>query len=209
MRKLLITGCLILLAGISHAFHIVGGEIEFIYLSDGLYRINLIQYFDEAQNQNPGPDGSVTVYIFRNGDNQLMSTPTLQFISIETVEYTNIECAREDLQTSRVFYSADVALSPASYASEDGYYIQWERCCRNTAINNIVNPSGTGMNYVLEIPPLMRNGKIFKNSSPILFKPLSDYACIDQLTRKNNYWKAVFGVRAAVVTFPVVPCNSA
>jgi gliding motility-associated-like protein len=181
MRKLLITGCLFLSLGIAHAFHIVGGEIEFIYLSDGVYRINLIQYFDEAQNQNPGPDQFVTVYIFRNGDNQLMSTHTLQLTGQETVEYTNIECAISELQTSRVFYSADIELSPASYASDEGYYIQWERCCRNTSIDNIVNPSGTGMNYVLEIPPLMRNGEIFKNSSPILFKPLSDYACVDQL----------------------------
>jgi len=163
------------------AFHIVGGEIEFIYLSDGTYRINLIQYFDEAQDQNPGPDPFVTVYIFRNSDNQLISTHQLNFQSVETVEYTNIECAIEELQTSRIFYSADINLDPNLYAHLDGYYIQWERCCRNTAIGNIVNPDGTGMNYVLEIPPLMKDGKIFKNSSPILFKPLSDYACINQL----------------------------
>ena len=37
------------------------------------------------------------------------------------------------------------------------------------------------MNYVLEIPPLMKNGIVFQNSSPVLFKPLSDYACINQL----------------------------
>ncbi|WP_370089161.1 gliding motility-associated C-terminal domain-containing protein [Ekhidna sp.] len=181
MKKLLITSCLILLSGLSNAFHIVGGEIEFIYLSDGRYRINLVQYFDEAQNQNPGPDPSVTVYIIRNGDNQLMSTHELQLTLQENVEYSNIECAIDELQTSRVFYSADVELSPALYTNPDGYYIQWERCCRNESIDNIVNPSGTGMNYILEIPPLMKNGKIFKNSSPILFKPLSDYACINQL----------------------------
>lgn len=180
MKKILITICILLTIGISNAFHIVGGEIEFIYLSDGNYRINLIQYFDEAQNENPGADPFVQVYIFRNGDHQLMSTQVLPLIETENVEYTNIECARDELQTSRVLYSADIALSPEQYDSEDGYYIQWERCCRNTAVDNIVNPSGTGMNYVLEIPPLMKNGEIFVNSSPVLFKPLSDYACINQ-----------------------------
>lgn len=181
MKKFFITCCLILTIGISNAFHIVGGEIEFIYLSDGVYRINLIQYFDRAQDENPGGDQFVTVYIFRNGDDQLMSTHVLPFVSEEVVEYTNIECARDELQTARILYSADIELSPAQYDSDEGYYIQWERCCRNTDVDNIVNPAGTGMNYVLEIPPLMRNGKIFKNSSPILFKPLSDYACINQL----------------------------
>lgn len=166
---------------LSNAFHIVGGEIEFIYISDGVYRINLIQYFDEAQEQNPGPDSQVTVYIFRNGDNILMSRLTLPLVSIENVEYTNVECSISELQTSRVLYSAEVNLQPNVYNSPEGYYIQWERCCRNSAVDNVVNPAGTGMNYVVEIPPLMQNGQIFKNSTPSLFKPLSDYACINQL----------------------------
>ena len=72
MRKILTTLCLAVSIGITNAFHIVGGEMEFIFLGDGLYRINLIQYFDEAQSQNPGPDPFVTVYIFRNSDDQLM-----------------------------------------------------------------------------------------------------------------------------------------
>lgn len=180
MKKYLITVCLLLTIGITNANHIVGGEIEFIYIGDGRYQINLIQYFDEAQNVNNFPDPSVVVYIFRNSDNQLMSTHVLNQVSIENVAYTNIECAREELQTSRIFYSAEIELSPEQYDSEGGYYIQWERCCRNITIDNIVNPDGSGMNYVLEIPPLMRNGKIFVNSSPTLFKPLSDYACINQ-----------------------------
>ncbi|MEM7296806.1 MAG: gliding motility-associated C-terminal domain-containing protein [Bacteroidota bacterium] len=163
------------------AFHIVGGEIEFIYLSDGMYRINLIQYFDQAQNQNPGPEQFVTVFIFRNGDNELMSQHTLSLVGVEAVEYTNIECAIDELRTSRVFYSVDISLDPNLYQSEDGYYIQWERCCRNSTVDNIINPDGTGMNYVLEIPPLMKDGQIFQNSSPILFRPLSDYACVNQL----------------------------
>lgn len=181
MRKLLTTCLLILAVSIASANHIVGGEIEFVYLNDGQYRINLIQYFDEAQDANPGPEASILIYIFRNGDNRLMSTHTLLLTEQEDVPYTNIECAIDELQTSRVLFSADIELDPLAYSSPGGYYIQWERCCRNGAIDNINNPLGTGMNYILEIPPLMKNGLVFKNSSPVLFKPLSDYACIDQL----------------------------
>lgn len=165
----------------SYAYHIVGGEIEFIYVGDGQYRVNLIQYFDRAQINNPEPDPFITIYIFRNADNQLMSRHQLNLAIDEEVAYTNIACVIDELRTSRILYSADIALTPEFYASETGYYLQWERCCRNEAIDNIENASGTGMNYVLEIPPLMKNGAIFKNSSPQLFKPLSDYACIDQL----------------------------
>ncbi len=146
-----------------------------------MYRINLIQYFDQAQDQNPGPDGAATVFIFRNSDGAKMSEHILFLDSVEAVEYTNIECARDELRTARIFYTADISLDPNFYSDSEGYYIQWERCCRNSRVKNIVTPNGTGMNYVLEIPPLMRNGKIFQNSSPVLFKPLSDYACINQL----------------------------
>ncbi len=163
------------------AFHIVGGELEFIYLSDGTYRINLIQYFDEAQTFNPGPEAFITVYIFRNSDNELMSTHLLPLSAQELVEYTNVECTIDELQTSRVLWSADVNLDPFDYDDPEGYEIVWERCCRNEDIVNIVNPDATGIKYVLEIPPLMKDGSIFVNSSPTLFKPLSDYACVNQL----------------------------
>lgn len=169
------------------AFHIVGGEIEFIYLSDGLYRINLIMYMDEVQEGNTNangytpPDGAVRVYFFSNTDHRIVADFVLPFVEQEEVFYTNIECAIEELETSRIFYSLDVALDPADFDEPAGYYIQWERCCRNLNTKNIINPDATGMNYVLEIPPLMKNGMVFQNSSPILFKPLSDYACINQL----------------------------
>lgn len=143
-------------------------------------------YIDVVQEGNPNgfttpADNAVNIYLFRNGDNKLMTNFILPLVSEEPVFYTNIECARDELETSRAFYSLDVEMEPSLFTNESGYYLQWERCCRNTSIDNIVNPINTGMNYVLEIPPLMKDGKIFKNSSPILFKPLSDYACINQL----------------------------
>lgn len=178
------------LVGIAFAFfcyftasanHIVGGEIEFIYLRDGLYRINVVQYFDVANPVNPGPEPSVFISIFSNRNDELISTHQLILQENVTVPYTNPECAIGELQTSRVVWSADVALDPIEYSHFEGYYIAWERCCRNLNVVNIVNPLGTGMKYVLEIPPLWQNGKPFRNSSPVLFQPLSDYACINQL----------------------------
>ena len=163
------------------ANHIVGGEIEFLYVRDGVYRINLIQYFDEAQSINPGPEAAINVAIFRNSDAAEMSTHLLFLSTQELVQYTNVECSIDELITSRVVWSAEVNLEPNEYADPQGYYIVWERCCRNRNIKNIVEPVSAGMAYVLDIPPLMVDGKIFVNSSPVLFKPLSDYACVNQL----------------------------
>jgi len=165
----------------STANHIVGGEIEFVFLGNGQYRIQVIQYFDDANEINPGPEPSVIVSIFSNRDDRLVSNHELFLQERVVVPYTNEECFIDELQTSRVVWSAVVNLDPQEYAEAEGYYIVWERCCRNERIVNIVNPLGTGMKYVVEIPPLWRNGRVFVNSSPILFQPLSDYACVDQL----------------------------
>ena len=181
MKKLLLVFFLGICLISANGNHIVGGEIEFLYLSNGIYRLNVIQYFDEVQNANPGPDYSITVHIFRNSDDALMSTHVLFLDSQKKLDYTNIACTRDELATSKILWTSNVNLNPAEYADEEGYYIVWERCCRNFAVKNIENSGGTGMKYVLEIPPLMKEGQIFVNSSPVLFKPLSSYACINQL----------------------------
>ena len=180
MRKVL-TFLFAMICFTSHGNHIVGGEIEFIYLADGLYRIRVIQYFDDANEINPGPEPTVVVSIFSNRDNQIVSNHELTLLGRETIPYTNEECFIDELQTSRVVWTADVELDPQAYADTEGYYIVWERCCRNENVVNIINPLGTGMKYVLEIPPLWVDGRAFVNSSPILFQPLSDYACVNQL----------------------------
>ena len=59
------------------AYHIVGGEIEFEMVSAGEYRINLVQYFDRFQTDNPNPESQVRVYIFRNSDGAEMSNHIL------------------------------------------------------------------------------------------------------------------------------------
>jgi hypothetical protein len=163
------------------SFHIVGGEIEFITIQPGLYQINLLQYKDEFQQQNTSYDPSLFVAFYSNKDSSLVHSDTLLLQTITDVEYTNFECAIQELQTSRVLYSKIVSLDPEKFAHEEGYYIVWERCCRNNGVVNIINPSGTGMKYVLEIPPLWKNDRPFINSTPVLNKPLSDYACINQL----------------------------
>lgn len=172
------------------AFHIVGGEMELVHVNGFTYNINLIQYFDRYQGgnvQNFGPEGNVTVFIYKNGSTEIVDTFVLNLISDATVPYTSDECAIGELQTSRPFFSATVTLDPAKYSDPVGYYMVWERCCRNASVVNINNASGTviGMTYVLDFPAIMKDGEPFINSSPQLFPPLSDYACINQLYYAN------------------------
>lgn len=182
MKKLIVVGLLILMGSYAKANHIVGGELELVHLDGFNYRLNLIQYFDLAQTGNPGPEASLEAYIFRKRDNVIMDIRTLPLSNQDLVPYTNIACIIDELSTLRAVFTTDIFLSPEQYNDPEGYYIVWERCCRNFAITNIQNPGGTGMTYLLDFPPVVdENGDPFVNSSPQLFPPLSDYACINQL----------------------------
>lgn len=163
------------------ANHIVGGELELIHIQGFNYRINLIQYFDLAQDANPGPEASIIVYTYRKSDDVLMRRDTITLQGTSLVQYTNILCVIDELRTLRAEYSKEIFLDPEEFSDEEGYYMVWERCCRNFAITNILNPGGTGMTYLLDFPPVTKNNEPFVNSSPQLFPPLSDYACVDQL----------------------------
>ena len=167
------------------ANHIVGGEIEMIHIGapgEFKYQISLIQYFDCAQTENPGPDTWVTYRIFRNSDGAPMQDGTMFITAQEFVPYTNPDCALGFLCTLKVTYSHEVILDPTIFNDPDGYVIVWERCCRNWATDNLINPGWNGMTYELYFPPIVDvNNQPYINSSPKLFPPLSDYACINQL----------------------------
>ena len=172
---------LLLIVTRTWAFHIVGGEIELVHLDGFNYRINVIQYFDRAQTFNPGPEAQIFVFTYRNVDRELMRIDTLLLTSQEPVLYTNPECAIAQLQTERVLFTKDITLDPTQFDDPGGYSLVWERCCRNGAVVNISNPLATGMTYALQIPPIVKDGKPFINSSPSLFPPLSDFACVGEL----------------------------
>jgi gliding motility-associated-like protein len=159
--------------------HIVGGEIELIHMESSRYQLNLIQYFDDVNGLPDAEDQTITLFIFRKSDNVRMKSVLLHNKGSTFVPYTNIDCTIDELITRRIVYSAEIELDPQLYNNPSGYYIVWERCCRNEVITNIRNPGAVGQAFYLEFPPVVKNGKPFYNSSPVLFPPLSDYACIN------------------------------
>ncbi len=182
MKKFLFVTLLLVVLPL-YASHIVGGEFELIHLSGYNYQLNMVLYFDDI-NGNPGAeDFSVTVSFYRKRDNALMRELILPQVSRTPVPYTQPACSSGLLETDRLYYSASVFLSPDTYNDPAGYYVSWQRCCRNYNITNIIseNPQaggrGTGQTFYLEFPPVIKDGVPFVNSSPHLFPPLSDYAC--------------------------------
>jgi len=165
------------------ATHIVGGEFEIIHLKDFDYQLNLVQYFDVVNGNPFAEDSAVVAFIFRKTDNQFIRSVKLLRVDRELVGYTQPQCAIGSLVTRKILYSADLTLSPDIYGHPEGYYVVFERCCRNNVISNIFlsAPNTVGQTFYLEFPPVIKNGTPFINSSPILFQPLGDFACVGQL----------------------------
>ena len=166
------------------ASHIVGGEFELIHLQGFEYRLNLVLYFDLLNGSVGAKDPSATAVIFRMADNAVMGSVVLPLTEESEVNYTQPSCSNGELVTRRLFYTRVVQLSPDTYNHPAGYYVSWERCCRNYNINNIFSLSPevsstryAGQTFYLEFPPVVKDGQPFVDSTPRLFPPLNDYAC--------------------------------
>ncbi|MDH5397588.1 MAG: gliding motility-associated C-terminal domain-containing protein [Cyclobacteriaceae bacterium] len=195
MRKVLLACVFVVLSLSSMASHIVGGEFELIHVSGTVFRLNMILYFD-VNNGNPGArDNSVTASVFSKRNDRFIENIYLPFTSLKQVDYFQPECSNGEVVTDKIIYSSLVTLPESTYNEAEGYYIVWQRCCRNYTITNIdSNVPGTGMHagqtFYLEFPPVVdENGNPFINSSPQLFPPLNDYGCPNR-----PYWVDFAGV---------------
>ncbi|CAN5179902.1 hypothetical protein BH09BAC4_BH09BAC4_11250 [soil metagenome] len=165
------------------ASHIAGGNIELVATDkSGQFQLSLNLYIDDASKS---PDAiiepSIILSVFRNRDDQLMGDYTLKLIRKLLLVYANPACARtRGLQTSEVRYTALVQLDPNRFNDPAGYYVVWEKCCRNSNVVNIRNPESSGMIYYLSFPPLIKNGAPFRNSSPVFLTPNAEYICVNK-----------------------------
>lgn len=190
MSTALRSGAIVLLilfmTGRATAFHIVGGDISMIHVgSPGNFRLTVNQYWDEvgiARNgANTTYETSITVYVFSLRTRQRMDQFVLRQRDKQPLSYRNEACAlTAGLRTSEVHYTADVQFDASRYTDTEGYYIVWERCCRNAAIDNIQTPNQVGQVFYLEFPAMKQNGRDFTNSAPDFNLPNGEYVCVNR-----------------------------
>ena len=181
MRYFLLLVVLII-GGNLYGRHIVGGEIRMRATSvPNRFSFTLVQFWDENTLTSGNRDPSVELLFYRKRDNQLMQKISLPFVSTRSISYKNQACASfRSLRTLEGTYNAQVTLKSTDYSDPGGYYIVWERCCRNDDVNNIQAPGSNGMVFYLEFPPLS-----IANSAPEFSFPNGDYICMDQAFSMN------------------------
>ncbi|RZK52198.1 MAG: gliding motility-associated C-terminal domain-containing protein, partial [Hymenobacter sp.] len=138
-------------------------------------------YFD-AINGSPGAlDADLTAGIFDKATNRQVASLVLPLVTNAFVNYSNPACAVGSLSTRQLLYRSTIQLPAGTYNGAQGYYVAVERCCRNFAIGNISQPGAAAQTFYLEFPAVVRNGQPFRDSTPRIFPPLADYACVGEL----------------------------
>ncbi len=172
-------------AGIE-ATHIVGGGFSMRSEGNFQYTIQLTLYFDEINGSQGALDNSVVFSVFRKSDNSLVETIPV-FLDTENqqiIDYVGSACGTlgNPVKTRVLLYRILHTFSPSNYNQAAGYYIVWERCCRNQGITNLRFPGQQGQTFFMEFPPVISNpgGQLFENDSPVMKPVANNLFCINQ-----------------------------
>jgi gliding motility-associated-like protein len=164
------------------ATHIVGGNLTYKHVSGDLYEVKVVLRRDcflgspEADFDNPASvgiftaGGSLAVWLANNGQIRMpfMSSDTLN-------EFIRSDCGFEGTQVCvhETTYRGLVNLPDRP----GGYFLAYQRCCRNGSLNNIIDPLETGSTYWAHVTD---EALIVKNSTPE-FKAWPDvYICANK-----------------------------
>lgn len=184
LSKVAFTALFVLLSlSVSHATHIVGGNMYYRCLGNDMYEITMtirrdcINGADDAKHD--GPQVYLTIFdgqggfFPRRGDNGFI---VLDLLGIDTLN--------NDLSDFCIDGGDTVCVSQAVYRGmaclpyeKTGYIISYQRCCRNGSLNNIEMPLETGGTWMVEITPQAQEEC---NSNPVFNSWPPIYVCQNQ-----------------------------
>ncbi len=143
------------------SIHIVGGEMTYEYLGGTDYLFTLKVYRDCNGVGGAEFDSSAPIGIF-DGNNNL--------ITVEFMSDLNIVLLDTDVNFGCANVNAPVCVQEGTYtsivqlpANTTGYWVAYQRCCRNGTIVNLNAPGDMGATYAAFVPPTVTVGV---NSSP-------------------------------------------
>jgi gliding motility-associated-like protein len=157
--------------------HIVGGEMTYLYLGNNQYKLRLDVYIDciNGSSEAISSDAQAYISVFNGSSKRILNGyPVLVARKgPERLEKTNYNCilVKPNACVDHYYYETTVTLAP----NTGGYFVSFQRCCRNGTITNIVDPGGTGANYWVFIPDARVVGKA--NSSAVFKQLPPNFLC--------------------------------
>ncbi|MEL6866088.1 MAG: PKD domain-containing protein [Bacteroidota bacterium] len=181
--------CLLTFSWSLQAFHIIGGDIFYVCLGPDpanpmnmRYRFTIKMYrdcqgggqdFDSLPGTEPG-----TVSVFLGDD-------PMPYINTIVLPEPTVTAIPPDAANPCVIIPPNVCVQEGIYVFEqslpistESYHMTYQRCCRNSTINNIMIPDEIGTTYTIELTPIAQQEC---NSSPAFneFPPI--VICANQL----------------------------
>jgi gliding motility-associated-like protein len=159
---------MILFSNMSIATHVVGGDFTYRWLSGNRFELTLKIYRDCLPG-NAGFDQSIVIGIFDLVTHSRQDTLVMKLTGQDFVGLSGPSASCNIPPEVCVEYAIyrDTIFIPDN---PNGYYLIWERCCRNSTISNMQNPLQTGMAFYAEMPdPALHNSSPQFSNDPLPF----------------------------------------
>ena len=178
MKKIIII--LFFITSTTQATHIIGGDISVAWISGNTYEITLQIFRDCSSPLNAGFDDPIyNAAIYEDVTNNFVQSVGLPLTNT-FINDLGDECyTPQGLCVETGIYKTQVTIpSP----NPNGYYVVWERCCRNASISNILVPTNTGMAFLSYFPDADSNFNAYNNSTPSFGTyPTDGYFCLGKI----------------------------
>lgn len=191
--------CFLLPPSVSHASHIVGGDMTYRFVErqgeNNRYIVTLNIYYDCFPVTNAGllvSDSTLTIAIYQRmttspelwrlaGTNGSLRMLTVSRTPLTKITNPTYECLvpPTNVCVTQGVYEFEVILKRISAP----YVITYQRCCRNENVNNLIQSSSTGSNYFVEITP---EAQQMNNSSPSFTNYPPTLVCIGESLINNH-----------------------
>ncbi|MEO5644315.1 MAG: PKD domain-containing protein [Bacteroidia bacterium] len=173
IRRITLLFVALLCAFVANATHIVGGSLTYEHIGGASYRVTLKMYRD-CRPGNAAFAGSVTVQVRDQNGNGFSPSKdfTMPFATAVGVNpYIDTCAANPGLCLEEAIYTRVVNIFPPLTG---GYFLFVRYCCRNSTLNNIVNPLSAGDNWNTHIPDM---GLLITDNSPVWVNPPPVFVC--------------------------------
>ncbi|HTF05840.1 MAG TPA: PKD domain-containing protein [Bacteroidia bacterium] len=173
MKHFLLLALALTLYVTAHATHVVGGSLTYEHLGGSTYRVTLKMYRDCAPGNAAFPSPVVIEVRDVNGNvftpNKQISIPFPGATAVQP--YIDTCAANPGLCLEEAIYTRVVNNLPPQ---PGGYHLYYQYCCRNSTLDNVVNPLNTGESWYAFIP---NNAALITNSSPVWTNPPPVFVC--------------------------------
>ncbi|MFN3343680.1 MAG: gliding motility-associated C-terminal domain-containing protein [Flavobacteriales bacterium] len=172
MRRILLFSILMNLVFITSnkATHITGGDFSVKWLNGNNFQVTL-KLFRDCASGGAAFDSPINIRVFDNVTNAVVSNFSMTLLSVTPITLGD-ECYSppSSICIEEGFYQTTISLAN----NPNGYYMAWERCCRNPGIVNVSNPNNAGMVFYVQVPD-----PAIQNSNPEFGSyPPEGYLCI-------------------------------